>query len=153
LALYLSLGPLSEVVTIFYSQRWLARFGARKLMAVCLMVLAFRLLVTASSSNHWVLVLIQISHCLTFGTQHVVTLLVVNQLAGDAIRASAQTLTMVFSSYLSRLVGLAACGLIAGQVGIPALFCISAGLALLSLVLWLWLYHDTEETLVRERIR
>ncbi|MCG3195675.1 MAG: MFS transporter [Candidatus Omnitrophica bacterium] len=153
LALFVALGPLSEVFTIFYSQRWLARIGARKLMAICLGALVVRLAVTAGSQSWPVLVGVQALHCLTFGTQHVVTVLVVNQLAGDSIRASAQTLATVFSNYLSRLVGLSAAGWIAQHYALQGLFGVAAGIAALSLALWWILYRDTEDADLKRGVR
>lgn len=153
LALFLSLGPLSEVATIFYSQRWMIRFGARKLVAVCLGALVVRMAVTASSESWAVLAGIQALHCLTFGTQHVVTILVVNQLAGDRIRSSAQTLLMVFTNYTSRLIGISLSGWIAQNWGIPRLFGIGAGIAALSFLLWWLLYEDTENTTLKDGMR
>jgi PPP family 3-phenylpropionic acid transporter len=154
LALFLSLGPISEVATIFYSQRWMARIGARKLMALCLAALVVRLAVTASTQYWPALIGIQVLHCLTFGTQHVVTILVVNQMAGDSIRSSAQTLTVLFSNYLPRLIGLPVAGWIAEREGgIPGLFAISTGVAALALAVWWVLYRDTDETTLKDGVR
>ncbi|MCK6497753.1 MFS transporter [bacterium] len=153
LALFLSLGPLSEVATIFYSQRWMVRVGARKLMALCLGALVVRMAVTAFSKSWPVLIGIQSLHCLTFGTQHVVTILVVNQLAGDRIRSSAQTLLVVFTVYTSRLLGISLSGWIAQNWGIPRLFEIGAGIAALSFLLWWLYYEDTENTTLKDGMR
>ncbi len=153
IGLFLSLGPLSEVATIFYSQRWMARWGARNLMALCLTALIIRLMVTAYAGCWTVLAGIQFLHCLTFGTQHVVTTLLVNQLAGDRIRSSAQTLTTVLTFYTARLLGLTISGLLAGWVGIPSLFAAASGVAVLSLILWLVFYHDTQATTLSQGMK
>ena len=153
IGLFLSLGPLSEVVTIFYSQRWMVRWGAKNLMALCLAALVVRMGVTAFSSQWPVLAGIQILHCLTFGTQHVVTTLVVNQIAGDRIRSSAQTLYAVLTNHTARLVGLSSAGLIAGWIGIPKLFGLASGVAAFSLLLWLLFYHDTPDTTLKDGMR
>lgn len=153
IGLFLSLGPFSEVATIFYSQRWMVRWGARKLMALCLAALFIRLVVTASAGQWTILAGIQVLHCLTFGTQHVVTTLVVNQLAGDRIRSSAQTLTAVLTNHTAKLLGLTASGVLAGWLGIPVLLGISSGVAALSLILWLVFYHDTPDTTLKDGMR
>ncbi len=153
IGLFLVLGPLSEVATIFYSQRWLVRWGAKKIMALCLAALVVRLVVTATASEWAILAGIQVLHCLTFGTQHVVTTLVVNQLAGDRIRSSAQTLTAVLTNQSARLLGLSASGVLAGWLGIPVLLGISSGIAALSLILWLAYYHDTPDTILKDGMR
>lgn len=153
MGLFLCLGPLSEVATIFYSQRWMARWGAKNLMTLCLAALMIRLMVTASASCWIVLAGIQLLHCLTFGTQHVVTTLLVNQLAGDRIRSSAQTLTTVLSYHTARLLGLTISGFLAEWVGIPNLFAGASGVAVLSLILWLVFYHDTQATTLKQGMR
>jgi PPP family 3-phenylpropionic acid transporter len=153
LALFTVLGPFSEIVTILYAQRWMARFGAYRLMTVCLAVLVFRLLVMAFCADLTVLVLLQLTHALTFGLLYVVTILTVNQLAGDAIRSSAQTLNVIFSNYFARLAGLVVGGWIADTLGLPRLFLISAGIALLSLALWLVFFRDTAETHLERGVR
>lgn len=153
LALFVSLGPLSEVFTIFYSQRWVARFRPYPLMALCIFALVIRLLVTAFSESLTVLCLIQLTHCLTFGLQYMVTILVVNQLAGDAIRSSAQTIAAIFSNYLARLAGFALSGVFADSLGYSGLFGVSAGIAAVSMVFWLLFYRDTRETTLAEGVR
>lgn len=153
IGLFLSLGPLSEIVTIFYSQRWMVRVGARKLMALCMAALVLRLVVMSSAETNLALVLVQLLHCLTFGTMHVVTILVVNQLAGDTIRASAQTLVTVFSNLLARLVGLSAAGWLADQVGMQGMYAACAGVASLALAIWWIFYHDTEDTSLKDGVR
>jgi PPP family 3-phenylpropionic acid transporter len=153
LALFLALGPLSEVFTIFYSQRWMTRYRAYPLMALCLIALAIRLLVTAYSESLTVLCLIQLTHCLTFGLQYMVTILVVNQLAGDSIRSSAQAIAVIFSNSLARLGGFTVSGVFADSFGYSRLFEIGAAIATVSLVVWLLFYRDSSKTTLEEGVR
>lgn len=153
LALFVSLGPLSEVVTIFYSQRWVTRYRAYPLMALSLVALVVRLLVTGHSESLTVLCVIQLSHSLTFGLQYMVTILVVNQLAGDSIRSSAQTITVIFSNYLAKLAGFVFSGYFSTSWGYSGLFQISAGIAIVSLAIWLLLYRDTRDTILEGGVR
>jgi MFS transporter, PPP family, 3-phenylpropionic acid transporter len=153
LGLFCALGPLSEVVTIFYSQRWTAKFGAYRLMALCLATLVLRLIVTSLSDSLLVLFLLQVTHSLTFGMMYIVTVLVVNQLAGDSIRSSAQTLAVIFSNYLARLAGLFTAGWIADWLGLSKLFLVSSAIAAVALLFWLVFFRDSEETTLESGVR
>ncbi len=146
IALYMSLGPLSEVVTMFYAQRWMAKYGAYRLMAIALGALVVRLLVTAEATNHTTLILIQLLHCLTFGLLYVVAILTINQLANDRIRSSAQTIGVIFCNYAARISGLISSGYLADQLGLPGLFRMGAWIAGAGLICWLLFFKETEAT-------
>jgi len=146
IALYSSLGPLSEVVTMFFAQRWMARFGSYPLMAAALGATVIRLLVTAEATNHVTLILIQPLHCLTFGLLYVTTILTVNQLASDRIRASAQTIAVIFCNYAARIAGLVSSGYLADHLGLPGLFRMGAWIAGAGLLCWLLFFRETKAT-------
>ncbi|MCB9781841.1 MAG: MFS transporter [Candidatus Omnitrophica bacterium] len=146
IALYSSLGPVSEVFTVFFAQRWMAKYGAYRLMAAALIAMVIRLWVTAEATHHSTLILIQLLHSLTFGLLYVTTILTVNQLASDRIRSSAQTIAVIFCNYAARISGLVSSGFLADRLGLPGLFRMAAWIAGAGLVCWLLFFKETKAT-------
>ncbi len=133
MGLALTFATLSELPVLFYSDRLLRRWGPRGLLLFALAVYVVRALAYTVIAEPWLVLVIQLSHGLTFSAMWVAGVSYADSLAPEGLGATAQGL---FSGVLMGLGGIAG-GLIGGLLyedfGAIAMFRWAAAIALLGL--------------------
>jgi PPP family 3-phenylpropionic acid transporter len=122
MGLSLSVATVSEVAVFFYAERLLARWGTVRVMAFSLAVLALRLLAySVIDSAGWVLV-VQLTHGLTFSAMWVAAVAHAKKLAPPGLGATAQGLLNGVYFGVSGAAGAAAGGYLYQTVGPFAMY-------------------------------
>ena len=99
------LGPLSELPLIFFSRRIMDRIGVRSLFALGLVGIAMRLTGLGLASTIWLVIPLQLLHCLTFGAFHTASVTYVSYSVPARLQSSAQTLFAGLTAGGGALVG------------------------------------------------
>lgn len=121
-----ALGPLGEVLVMFFSGRIIKKFGPRRVLAFSLLMAVIRWTVYASTSSVPYLVLGQILHSFTFGTFHIASVRYVDALFPGSMKNTAQALYSSAAYGMGLVIGTIACGLLYDELGAQVLFLLSA---------------------------
>lgn len=92
MGLALTMATISEMVVLFFSDRLLGRWNARRLLALALLAAAFRTFAYSVVSAAWVVLLIQLLHGPTFAAMWLAGVYTADRLAPEGMGATAQGL-------------------------------------------------------------
>jgi PPP family 3-phenylpropionic acid transporter len=136
MGLALTMATISEVPGLFYSGKLVQRLGPRGVMVMALGVYVFRLLAYSVVSAPWQVLLIQLTHGLTFAALWGAGVSYAGQLAPKGLEATAQGLfnatLMGFGSFSGALLG----GLLFDRLGGSGMYRIGGLIALAGLGLF-----------------
>ncbi len=138
-----AVGVAAEVVALARSQKILARWGARRLITLALMLTALRWVLVAAMDHPIALVGTQLLHAASFGLFHVAAVTHTHRLMPEGARAMGQSLYSSLSFGLGLTVSMYLNGMYYETVGPALLFAVSACVAGLAAVLSLWLQPIT----------
>ncbi len=128
-------GVISEALVMRYSGAFSDRYGRRPVLAISYILLPFRLLLYSVAFNPWWVLGAQTLHGLNFGIVGAVAIAFVNDQADHRTRGALQAqLSMITAT--AGAVGPALMGLIADHYGLPAMFQVAAGLAVVALIIF-----------------
>jgi MFS transporter, PPP family, 3-phenylpropionic acid transporter len=126
----LTFATVSEIPVLFFSDRLLRRFEARRLILFSLIIFSLRAFAYSIMQVPWVVLPIQLTHGLTFSTMWVAGVSYVNEIAPEGLGATAQSLFSSVTMGLGAMVGGFAGGYLYQAVGSGEMFRI-AGYAVL----------------------
>jgi PPP family 3-phenylpropionic acid transporter len=130
-----AIAAISEFPVMFLGSRLIKRLGSRRLLVVALVMYCLRILLySVAPSAGWVLA-VQLLHGCSFGLYLIASVTLVHELVGSELAATAQGLlasAMAFGQMSGSLIG----GILLDQVGIFALYRLSAGITALALVVF-----------------
>ena len=124
-----SLGVACEIVILIFSGRIVRRSGAQGLILMAFAAALLRWTLFASVTNPWILVAAQSLHGLSFGAFHVGSVMLVQSLVPDELRASGQGLFTSSAYGLGGILGAWFVGFVASKYSIPMVFATSVGIA------------------------
>ncbi len=127
-----SLGVSCEVGVLLSASRIVRRAGVQGLILMALAAALVRWTIFATVTNPLVLVAAQSLHGLTFGAFHVGSVMLVQSLVPDELRATGQSVFVSSSYGLGGIIGAWMVGFIASAYSIPAVFGVSVFIALAS---------------------
>ena len=131
-----SLAAISELPALIFGGWLLARLGARRMLMLALCVYIVRMVsYTLLPSPRWVL-LVQLSHGLSFGIYLMASVTLVHQLVGEELAATAQGL-LASSFSFGQITGSLAGGALLDRIGVIGIYRVSAVVMLLALVVFL----------------
>jgi PPP family 3-phenylpropionic acid transporter len=122
----MSIGVISEIAMMFYSNRLLARFGTRWLMAIGMFALVLRTLGFAFMNAPWQALVIQILQGIHFGAFWVASVEYANEIAPPGMGATAQGILSGFNMGLGMAVGAVAGGLVYDTLGPSTMYLIAS---------------------------
>jgi len=128
-----ALGPLGEVLVMFFSGRIMKKFGTVRVLAFSLLMAIIRWTLYAFAWSVPFLVFGQLLHAFTFGTFHIASVRYVEKLFPDSMRNTAQALYSSAAYGMGLVLGTVACGLLYDRVGAPVLFFLSALVSMVAL--------------------
>lgn len=133
-----AIGVLIEIAMFWQAPRLIARFGAARLLSVCLGVTVLRwALVAAFADLFWVMALAQTTHALSFATFHACCMRLITDYFPGRRAVAGQSLLYGFSSGVGGVLGAGLAALMWERVGAgPAAFAAGAVVALLA-----WVIH------------
>jgi PPP family 3-phenylpropionic acid transporter len=142
----LTVGTLSEMVIMFYADRLLTRWSARRMLAIAVFFMMVRLLAYSwAGSAEWVL-LVQLLHGPTFGLMWIAGVSHADHLAPAGMGATAQGLFTGVTMGLGAAFGSIAGGLAYQLVGLETMFLGSGLVVLAGLLLFLLAYRPQPQT-------
>lgn len=137
-------GVLAETIIIRFSGAFSDRYGRRPVLAVSYVLLPFRLLLYSVATNPWWVLGAQSLHGLNFGIVGAVAIAFVNDQADHRTRGALQgQLSLVTAA--AGAVGPALMGVVADRYGLPAMFQVAAGLAVVAMVIFLLFVNESNE--------
>ena len=86
----LTCSTLSEIPAMFFSDRLLRRFGARGMLVIAMTTIGLRLIGYSLTTWPWVVLLIQLSHGLTFAAIYTAGVHYADQIAPPGLKATTQ---------------------------------------------------------------
>lgn len=126
-----ALGVIAEIVMFIYMGRIIRRHGARKVMLLAMLATALRWVLTALAVESMpVLILVQISHALTFGAYHATAMHYVQRLFPAALHGRGQAVYNGVAYGVGGSIGSLGSGYLWGALSPEAVF-LSAGLVAL----------------------
>ena len=127
-----SIGVIAEIGVFVVMGRVIARFGARRVMLLAVLLTAVRWLMTALLVDSWTaLILAQLSHALTFGAYHAVAMHYVLRLFPPSQQGRGQALYNAAAYGIGGSVGSIGAGYLWGAWSPEAVFLMAALVALL----------------------
>jgi len=137
-------GVITETLVMRYSGVFSDRYGRRPVLAVSYLLLPFRLLIYSVAVSPWTVLGAQSLHGLNFGIVGAVAIAFVNDQADHRTRGALQAkLSLITAS--AGAVGPALMGLVADRFGLPAMFQVAAGLALVATVVFMLFVNESNE--------
>jgi len=86
----LTASTLSEIPAMFFSDRMLRRFGARGMLIIAMTAIGLRLICYSLATQAWVVLLIQLSHGLTYAAIYTAGVNFADQVAPPGLKATTQ---------------------------------------------------------------
>jgi PPP family 3-phenylpropionic acid transporter len=86
----LTFATISEIPAMFFSDRLLRRFGARGMLIIAMTAIGLRLVCYSLTSQPWVVLIIQLSHGLTFAAIYTAGVHYAGQIAPPGMQATTQ---------------------------------------------------------------
>ena len=86
----LTFSTISEVPAMFFSNRMLCRFGARGMLIIAMTAIGLRLICYSLATRAWVVLLIQLSHGLTYAAIYTAGVNFADQVAPPGMKATTQ---------------------------------------------------------------
>jgi MFS transporter, PPP family, 3-phenylpropionic acid transporter len=118
----LTFATLSEIPVLFFSDKLLKKFEARRLILFSLVIFSLRAFAYSVMRVPWVVLPIQLTHGLTFSTMWIAGVAYVNEIAPEGLGATAQSLFSSVTMGLGAMVGGFAGGILYQAVGSAILF-------------------------------
>jgi PPP family 3-phenylpropionic acid transporter len=146
MGLSLSISTLSELPIFFFSDRLIARWGARGLLLIAMGAYALRLLALSLANAAWMILPLQLLHGLTFSAMWTAGVSYSNQIAPPGLGATAQGLFSGVKLGVGAAAGAFAGGLLYQAIGLSATFLWTGLLALFCLLAYLGIEHRLGES-------
>lgn len=147
--LLLALGAASEAVLMFVFMRVGKRFTARHLILISALVTAVRWIFMASNPSLWVLVLLQLTHGISFGFGYLGAVNFIANWTSEDMAAEAQSLAVMMQQAMS-VIAIAGFGYLFEILDARA-FLAAAGVCLLAaLLVWLSLMMKSTKAETKE---
>jgi PPP family 3-phenylpropionic acid transporter len=127
----------AEIVAMFFSERIFKRFDYEKVLLFSFAIAALRwtgLWVVQSAAG---ILVLQLTHAVTYGTFHMASILYIDGLAPKETKTIAQAVNNAVTYGLGLMVGFFVSGALYGRIGSPALFAVCGLVALLGGTLFL----------------
>lgn len=137
-----AIGPIAEITALFFVGKYLARWGIKRILLVCHASTVLRLGILSLGPPVGVILGGQLLHALNFGAFHAADMNYLSSRANEANRSSVQMLYALVCFQVSSIIGHATAGVIVERLGLFALYRISAGVALLALILFGLFFRD-----------
>jgi PPP family 3-phenylpropionic acid transporter len=133
----LTVSTLSEIPAMFFSDRFLRRFGARGLLIVAMTTIGLRLICYSLTTSPWVVLVIQLVHGLTFAAIFIAGVSYADQVAPPGMKATTQGMfngtLMGFGAATGGLLG----GLLMDRFSPGGMYAIVGTVVLVGLVVFL----------------
>jgi len=129
-----ALAVLCEVLVLTRTDRIVRWLGSGRVLRVCLVLAAARWLLIGSTESAGLLVVAQVLHAATYAAFHVAAIRVVYDRFGERARAEGQAMYSGMTFGLGLFVGSLAAGWLTAAIGLPAVFRVSAGVAVVALL-------------------
>ena len=118
-----ALGVVAEIIMFLYMGRIIKRYGSRNVMLVAMLATALRWVLTAVAVESMpVLILVQISHALTFGTYHATAMHYVQRLFPGTLHGRGQAVYNGVAYGLGGSIGSLSSGYLWGALSPEAVF-------------------------------
>ena len=129
-------GVIGEALVMKFAGHYSDKFGRRPVLALSYLLLPFRLLIYSVAMGPWWILGAQALHGLNFGIVGAVAIAFINDQADHRTRGALQAqLTMVTAT--AGAVGPALMGFVADRFGLPAMFLVAAGLAVVAAIVFM----------------
>jgi MFS transporter, PPP family, 3-phenylpropionic acid transporter len=133
----LTFSTISEVPALFFSNRLLRRFGTRGMLIIAMTTIGLRLICYSLATQAWVVLLIQLSHGLTYAAIYTAGVNYADQVAPPGMKATTQGMfsgtLMGFGSAAGAFLG----GILMDHFAPGGMFAITGMFVLVGLVLFL----------------
>jgi len=133
----LTFSTISEVPALFFSNRLLHRFGTRGMLIIAMTTIGLRLICYSLATQAWVVLLIQLSHGLTYAAIYTAGVNYADQVAPPGMKATTQGMfsgtLMGFGSAAGAFLG----GILMDHFTPGGMYAITGMLVLLGLILFL----------------
>ena len=133
----LTASTLSEIPAMFFSDRLLRRFGTRGMLIIAMPAISLRLICYSLVTQAWVVLLIQLSHGLTYAAIYTAGVYYADQVAPPGMQATTQGMfsgtLMGFGSAAGAFLG----GILLDRFTPGGMFAITGMLVLVGLILFL----------------
>jgi MFS transporter, PPP family, 3-phenylpropionic acid transporter len=133
----LTVSTISEVPALFFSHRLLRRFGTRGMLIIAMTAISLRLICYSLVTQAWVVLLIQLSHGLTYAAVYTAGVYYADQVAPPGMQATTQGMfsgtLMGFGSAAGAFLG----GILLDRFSPGGMFAITGLLVLVGLILFL----------------
>lgn len=137
-------GVVSEALVMKFSGAFSDRYGRRPVLAVSYILLPFRLLLYSIALNPWWVLGAQSLHGLNFGIVGAVAIAFVNDQADHRTRGALQAqLTLITAA--AGAVGPSLMGFVADRYGLPFMFQVAAGLALVATFIFILFVNESND--------
>ena len=136
MGLALTVATISEIPFLYYSDRLLAKWGARRLLMLSLVVFAFRALALSLIRTAWLVLPLQLLHGASFAAMWVASVSYADALAPPGLGATAQGLLSGVMFGLGAALGGIAGGLLFAELGGSMMFRWTSVALLLGLILF-----------------
>ena len=137
-----AIGPLFEVPLFFFSGWLLKRLGLKRLWLLCLAAGVLRMQVYSLSKTLLPLYLIQVTHSISFGFNHLAMVTLISKTTSQANRGVAMSLYSAIGMGLSLFVGGFLGGWILGFSDYPVLFQVFSVFPLLGMGINVLFFHQ-----------
>lgn len=131
-----ALSALSEIPFMFFSSRFLRRYGSLQLLVFCTAMVTVRLVLYMAVPNMAGAVLGQLMNSITYGLYHPAAVVFVAQYAPKGRLVLSQSLYSIFAVGLASLLGNSLSGWMIDSFGYPALFMTFALFPLAGVILY-----------------
>jgi len=133
----LTVSTISEVPALFFSNRLLRRFGTRGMLVIAMTAISLRLICYSLATQPWIVLLIQLSHGLTYAAIYTAGVHYADQVAPPGLQATTQGMfsgtLMGFGSAAGALLG----GVLLDRFSAGGMFAITGLLVLIGLIFFL----------------
>lgn len=141
-----TVATISEIPVLFFVNRLIKRWGARRLMAVSIAAYALRAFLVSLATSPETIVLIQCIHGATFALLVGAGVTLADELAPEGLKATAQGLYGAVMGGVGVASGAVLGGWIYEHYGAPATFRVMGAVALVGLLLWVLMERGLRKT-------
>jgi PPP family 3-phenylpropionic acid transporter len=126
----------AEILTMFFSERIFRRFRYESVLIFSFAVAVLRWGGLWTATSVWALLLLQLTHAMTYGTFHMASILYMDHLAPQQSKTLGQVVNNAVSYGLGLMAGFFLSGALYQAIGAHNLFAVSGGIALLGGVIF-----------------
>lgn len=146
MGLVMTVATISEIPILFYMNRLLRRWGARRLMAVSIAAYALRAFLVSLVKTPETILLIQLMHGATFALLVGAGVTLADEMSPKGLSATGQGLFSAMMGGVGVATGAVLGGWIYEHYGAPATFQVISLIALAGLIIWLTVGKGLKET-------